>query len=82
MAREVIKIWILSFLKRLGMKTPNFLSSLFDELPVSNKAKQIMKLRYIEKLSWDNIPDKVFYSKSRVMQIHKHCIDILIHLTF
>ena len=78
----VSKIWIISFLKRLGLRTPDFLTLFFNELPISGKAKQILKLRYIEKLSWDVIPDKVFFSKSRVMQIHKHCIDIIIHLTF
>ena len=58
------------------------LSELIESFPFSNKEKQILKLRYIENKSWDNIPDIVYLSKSRVMQLHKSCIDTLESLAF
>lgn len=80
--KSLHRIWIKGFLKRLGKRDPLFLDGLFERLPISNKEKQILKLRYIKGMSWDKIPDEVYLSKSRVEQLHKNCIDILESLTF
>ena len=81
-SKELHKLWIKGFLKRLGRRSPLVLSKLIESFPFSNKEKQILKLRYIENKSWDNIPDIVYLSKSRVMQLHKSCIDTLESLAF
>ena len=75
-------LWIKGFLTRLSKRNPLFLENLFDSLPVSDKEKEILKLRYIHNMKWDKIPDKVYLSKSRAEQLYKHCIDILENLTF
>ena len=79
---ELHKLWIKGFLKRLGKRNPLILSDLINDFDISNKQKQILKLRYIENKSWDEIPDIVYLSKSRVMQLHKNCIDTLESLVF
>ena len=76
------QLWIKHFLKRLGRKYPDFVSSMINDLVIHNKAKSILKLRYIERKSWDEISDTVFLSKSRVMQLHKTCIEIFEDLSF
>lgn len=79
---ELHKLWIKGFLKRLGRRNPLLLSELIESFPFSDKEKQILLLRYFENKSWDTIPDIVFLSKSRVMQLHKNCIDTLESLAF
>lgn len=76
--------WIKGFLKRLGKRYPSFLIDFIEQLPISKKEKQILKLRYIENKNWDEIPEEkgIFLSKSRVMQLHQNCINIIENLTF
>lgn len=80
--KSLHNVWLRGFLKRLGKRTPLFLEELFEKLPITDKEKQILKLRYINGMSWDIIPDEVYLSKSRTEQLHKKCIDILENLTF
>ena len=79
---ELHKLWIKGFLKRLGKRNPLILSDLVKNFPFTQKEKQIILLRYIENKTWDEIPDLVFLSKSRVMQLHKKCIATLENLAF
>lgn len=79
---ELHKLWIKGFLKRLGKRNPLILSELIESFPLLKKEKNILTLRYIKNLSWDEIPDIVHLSKSRVMQLHKNCINTLEFLTF
>lgn len=82
--KYVTKFWIRSFLKRLGRKTPEFLLNLINELPVSNKTKLVMKLRYIDNLQWCQIEDAkgVYLSEVRIKQLEKECIDKIEFLVF
>ena len=82
--KYITKVWIRSFLRRLGKKTPSFLSSLIDGMSVSNKAKLILKLRYIDGLQWGQIGDVkgVYLSEVRVKQVEKECIDKIQFLVF
>ena len=81
-SRELHKLWIKGFLKRLGKRNPLFLTDLIKNLPITKKEKDLLLYRYIENKTWDEIPDLIFLSKSRVMQLHKKCIAILENLSF
>ena len=81
-SKELHKLWIKGFLKRLGKRSPLVLFELLISFPFTLKEKEILKLRYLEGKSWDEIPDIVYLSKSRVMQLHKNCINILEDLAF
>ena len=81
-SKELHKLWIKGFLKRLGKRNPLILYELFKSFPFTLKEKQILKLRYIDNKTWDEIPDIVFLSKSRVMQLHQNCISTLEELAF
>lgn len=46
-----------------------------DTLPENEQ--RLMKLRYIEGLTWQQIADELHYSRRRVLQIHKRIINRL-----
>lgn len=71
---EIVKVWLILFLKRIGKKQPEFLMSLLNDLNISNKQIEIMKARYIDKLSWDNIPPIVHRELRTVYKLHKEVI--------
>lgn len=54
--------------------------SILKKLTNSNQY-QVLYLRYVRRLSWDDIPDLLHYSKQNVYKLHKDGLDELDRLT-
>lgn len=53
--------------KRLAM-----IATLQDEKQIA-----VIKARYVDDLSWDEIPDKLGYSRNTVFKLHREALEVL-----
>lgn len=78
--RLITEVWLKIFFKYLGRRHPQILITLLLDLDLTKRQIQIMCLRYISRLSWDEVVVKVNYEKRNVMLLHKDCINKYISL--
>lgn len=80
--RKIISLWLHFWLKRIAFKYPKFFITLLTDLDISKRQMLIMQCRYIDRLSFKQIPDVkgVNCELRHVMREHKTVIDKLINL--
>lgn len=77
---KIISLWLHLWLKRIAKKYPDFFLQMLEDLYLDKKAVKIMKARYIDRLTFKEIPDIVFLEERQVYRIHQKVINKLIHL--
>lgn len=77
---KIIALWLHIWLKRIARKYPDFFVKMLNDLDLSDKCIKIMKLRYIEKKKFKEIPELVHTEERNVYTLHKRVIDKIIKL--
>lgn len=77
---KIVSLWLHLWLKRIAKKYPDFFLQMLDDLCLDKKAVKIMKARYIDRLTFKEIPDIVFLEERQVYRIHQKVINKFIHL--
>lgn len=78
--RLCTEVWLKLFFGYLGRRHPQILITLLLDLDLTRKQFQIICLRYISKLGWDEVAYRVGYEKRNTMLLHKDCIQKFIYL--
>ena len=75
---KIVSVWLHLFLKRMAKKFPKFFVEFVSEYCETDKEKEIMRLRYVYKLKFKQIPDYVFVEERQVYKLHQRVIDNII----
>ena len=68
-------LWLHILLKKIARKDADFFMRFVGEYCDNDKQLKIMRLRYIEKLKFKQIPDIVFVEERQVYKLHQKVID-------
>jgi len=71
-------LWLHILLKKIARKDADFFMRFVGEYCTNQKQLTIMRLRYVEKLQFKQIPDKVFIEERQVYKLHKKVVDQLL----
>lgn len=77
---KIIALWLHLWLKRIAKKYPDFFMQMLDDLDLDKKAVKIMKARYVDRLTFKQIPDIVYVDERQVYRIHQKVIKKFIHI--
>lgn len=77
---RIIALWLHIWLKRISKKYPDFFNRMMQDLDLPEKAIEVMKLRYVERKKFKEIPSIVNTEERNVYRLHKYVIDKIIHL--
>lgn len=77
---SIIALWLHIWLKRIAKRYPEFFNQMLDDVIDSDKAKVIMRARYVERMKFKQIPDVANVELRQVYKIHQDVINILINL--
>ena len=77
---KIIALWLHFWLKRIAKKYPDFFMQMLEDLDLNKKAIKIMKARYIDRLTFKEIPDIVHVEERQVYRIHQKAIRSFIHI--
>ena len=78
--QKIISLWLHLWLKRIAKKYPDFFIKMMEDVCDDNKSKEIMKLRYIERLKFKAIPVYVSLEERAVYSRHQEVIYRLINI--
>lgn len=78
--QKIISLWLHFWLKRIAKKYPDFFIKMMEDVCEDNKSKEIMKLRYIERLKFKTIPVYVSLEERAVYSRHQEVIHRLINI--
>ena len=73
-------LWLHILLRKIARKDAEFFMRFVGEFCDTEKQLKIMQLRYVEKLQFKQIPEKVFVEERQVYKLHKKVIDQLLKL--
>lgn len=76
----IVALWLRLWLKRVGKKYPDFFNRMMQDLDLPEKAIEVMKLQYVERKKFKEIPSIVNTEERNVYRLHKYVIDKIIHL--
>ena len=75
---KIFRLFITCFLTMLGELCPDFVNKMIDEMHLSKRQAEIIRLRYISGLKFEAIPDLVHCELRNVFKLHKDYIDRLV----
>lgn len=79
--RNIIAFWLTHcYLPRIAQKYPDIFIKEIKSAGVGEKAVKVMKARYIDELSFKEIPEIVFVEERQVFKLHQKVIDKIISL--
>lgn len=74
---KVFRFFITHFLMLLGATCPDFVDKMIDEMRLPKRQAEIIRLRYIEGMKFEAIPEMVNCELRNVFILHKDYIDKL-----
>ena len=74
---KIFRAFIVCFLHLLGELCPDFVNKMINEMRLSDRQAQIIRLRYINGYKFEAIPDMVHCELRNVFKLHKEYIDRL-----
>lgn len=77
---KIISLWLHLWLKRIAKKYPDFFMKIMNDICDDDKAKEVMRLRYIYKLKFKAIPQYVGTEERNVYLLHSKIIHKIINL--
>lgn len=77
---KIIALWLHFWLKRIARKYPDFFMQMLEDMCLDKKAIKIMQARYIDRLTFKEIPDIVHVEERQVYRIHQNVIREFIHI--
>ena len=77
---KIISLWLHIWLKRVARKYPDFFMKMIEDICEDDKAKEVMRLRYIYKMKFKAIPQYVGTEERNVYNLHSKIIHKIITL--
>lgn len=77
---KIIALWLHIWLKRIAKRFPDFFEQILNDIIDDDKARAVMRARYLNKLKFKQIPDVVHVELRQVYKIHQQVINKLINL--
>ena len=78
---EIISFWLTHiYLPRIAKKYPEYFTQAINDVCFDKKAIKIMHARYIDGLTFKEIPDIVHVEERQVYRIHQKVIRSFIHI--
>lgn len=77
---KIIALWLHIWLKRIAKRYPDFFEQILKDVVDSDKARIIMRARYLQRLKFKQIPDIVNLELRQVYKIHQDIIKHIINL--
>ena len=77
---KIIALWLHIWLKRVAKRFPDFFEQILTDVIDDDKARAVMRARYLQRLKFKQIPDIVHVELRQVYKIHQEVIDKLKNL--